>query len=130
LKEGGKTPGSVRAVPLRKIVVDALDAMTPGSTRRSCSPPRAAATSTGRSSGTANGHRRSGPPGIDHRRLYDCRHTFATWAIESGVQLFYLATIMGTSIVQLEDTYARWLTRTDDQPRAACDAYDAISLSR
>ena len=22
--------------------------------------------------------------GLDHRRIYDCRHTFATWAIESG----------------------------------------------
>ena len=32
---------------------------------------------------------------------------------------------MGTSVTQLEDTYARWLTRTDDQSRAAFDAYDA-----
>jgi hypothetical protein len=31
---------------------------------------------------------------------------------------------MGTSVVQLEDTYARWLKRTDDQLRAAFDAYD------
>jgi len=31
---------------------------------------------------------------------------------------------MGTSITQLEDTYARWLKRTDDQLRAALDAYD------
>ena len=30
--------------------------------------------------------------GIQHRRVYDCRHTFAAWAIESGdVQLWYLA---------------------------------------
>jgi hypothetical protein len=57
--------------------------------------------------------------------VYDGRHTFATWAIESGeVQLWYLATIMGSSIVQLEDTYARWLSRTDDNLRAAFDAYD------
>ena len=72
---------------------------------------------------------------IKHRRVYDCRHTFATWAIESGdVQLWYLATIMGTSVTQLEDTYARWLTRTDDKLRAAFDAYDvrgaAIWLAR
>jgi hypothetical protein len=32
---------------------------------------------------------------------------------------------MGTSVTQLEDTYARWLTRTDDQLRAAFDAYDS-----
>jgi hypothetical protein len=32
---------------------------------------------------------------------------------------------MGTSVTQLEDTYARWLKRTDEQLRAALDAYDA-----
>jgi integrase len=63
--------------------------------------------------------------GIEHRRIYDARHTFATWAIESNrVPLWQLATIMGTSVVQLEDTYARWLDRTDDQLRAGFDAYD------
>jgi integrase len=62
--------------------------------------------------------------GIEHRRIYDMRHTFATWAIESGVLLWQLATIMGTSVSQLEDTYARWLRRTDEQIRAVFDAYD------
>jgi integrase len=63
--------------------------------------------------------------GIQHRRIYDMRHTFATWAIESGVQVSYLAVVMGTSIRELEDTYFRWLTRTDDRLRAVFDAYDA-----
>jgi hypothetical protein len=31
---------------------------------------------------------------------------------------------MGTSVVQIEDTYARWLKRTDDQLRALFDSYD------
>jgi hypothetical protein len=31
---------------------------------------------------------------------------------------------MGTSVTQLEDTYARSLKRTDDQLRAAFDVYD------
>jgi hypothetical protein len=31
---------------------------------------------------------------------------------------------MGTSVRELEDTYFRFLTRTDDQLRAAFDAYD------
>ena len=55
------------------------------------------------------------------------RHSFATWAIESGVQLSHLATIMGTSVRELEDTYFRWLRRTDDALRAAFDAYDAAA---
>ena len=39
---------------------------------------------------------------VEHRRIYDCRHTFATWAIESGVQIVHLATIMGTSVPSTE----------------------------
>jgi len=65
--------------------------------------------------------------GIDHRSIYTMRHTFATWAIEAGVQTSYLATIMGTSIRELEDTYFRWLRRTDDALRAAFDAYDVAA---
>jgi integrase len=62
---------------------------------------------------------------VPHRRVYDCRHTFATWALESGVEVIYLARIMGTSVAQIEDTYARWLKRTDDELRSKFDAYDS-----
>jgi len=31
---------------------------------------------------------------------------------------------MGTSVVQIEDTYPRWLKRTNDHLRALFDAYD------
>jgi hypothetical protein len=53
------------------------------------------------------------------------RGSIGTWAIESGVQASYLAVVMGTSIRELEDTYFRWLRRTDDQFRAVFDEYDA-----
>jgi hypothetical protein len=33
--------------------------------------------------------------GIDHRRIYDLRHSFASFSIAAGVSLFYLARIMG-----------------------------------
>jgi hypothetical protein len=52
------------------------------------------------------------------------RHTFATRAIEGGVQASDLAVVMGTSIRELEDTYFRWLRRTDDQLRKVFDEYD------
>jgi integrase len=127
LKEGGKTPGSVRAVPLRAKVLEALDAMPTRIDTLALFPaPRG-----GYIDGERFRHREWTPAlraaGVEHRRLYDCRHTFATWGIESGVQLWYLARVMGTSVVQIEDTYARWLKRTDDQLRAALDEYDAAA---
>lgn len=124
LKGGGKTDASVRTVPLRKIVLDALEAMPV----RIDSPILCPAPRGGYIDGERFRAREWAPAltaaGIAHRRLVDQRHTFATWAIESGVQLWYLARIMGTSVTQLEDTYARWLKRTDDQLRAALDVYD------
>jgi len=39
-------------------------------------------------------------------RLYDCRHTFATRAIESGVDLLVLASLLGHSNLQMVTRYA------------------------
>jgi predicted chitinase len=43
---------------------------------------------------------------------------FATWAIESGMHLLRLAEVMGTSARQIEETYSRWITTTDEELRA------------
>jgi integrase len=45
---------------------------------------------------------------VKHRRVYDCRHTFASWAIAGGVSLFHLSKIMGTSTALIGD-YSRYV---------------------
>lgn len=44
--------------------------------------------------------------GIEHARLYDCRHTFATRAVEAGVDLVTLAALLGHSKIQMVLRYA------------------------
>ncbi|MEJ7567967.1 MAG: site-specific integrase [Gaiellaceae bacterium] len=67
--------------------------------------------------------------GIDHRRVYDCRHTFASWSIRAGVQLFYLSRIMGTSVAQIDATYGHLVQDSDEYLRGLLDTYDAESVS-
>jgi integrase len=59
--------------------------------------------------------------GIAHRRIYDARHTFASWAIRDGVPTLTLAKIMGTSVQQREDTYHRELRGDADRVRGIFD---------
>ena len=127
LKDGGKTEGSVRSAPLRKRVIEALDAMPPRIDSKILLPaPRGGYIDIERFR-----HRHWKPAlraaGLEHRRIYDCRHTFATWAIEGGMSLILLARITGTSVRELEDTYFRWMERTDAQVRGLLDEYDAAT---
>lgn len=65
--------------------------------------------------------------GIDHRRVYDLRHTYASWSLAADVPVAKLAKMMGTSIGQIEDTYHRFLKGDEARYGAALDSYGAAA---
>lgn len=62
-----------------------------------------------------------------HLTPYALRHTYASWAIASGIGLFELARIMGTSVEQIDRTYGHLLPDTLDRARAALEAFAAAA---
>ncbi len=65
--------------------------------------------------------------GIEHRRIYDMRHTFATWSLAAGMSIFTLARRMGTSVQMIDSTYGHLAQDAEDQDRGLLDAYDAAT---
>ena len=102
VKEYGKQDRSLRRIPLRARVVDALEAH-PWRIDTPLVYP-------GDKSGHLNLHdwrRDEWTPALDsaglaHRGPYAMRHTFAAFAIAAGVSLLYLARLMGTSVEQID----------------------------
>ena len=102
-----KTEASQRAVPLQAIALDALD--------------RAAASQQSRARVSGRARRLPRPAqlpqpyqwkpaqcaaGIDPlRRVYDLRHTFATFALRAGISTFDLSRYMGASLTMIDRHY-------------------------
>lgn len=62
--------------------------------------------------------------GVAPRRIYDLRHTYATWSLAAGVNIFTLARRMGTSVEMIDRTYGHLAGNADDYERDLLDAYD------
>jgi integrase len=62
--------------------------------------------------------------GIRHRRIYDLRHTYASWSLAAGVDIFTLARRMGTSVKMIDQTYGHLITGADVHERDLLDAFD------
>ncbi len=59
------------------------------------------------------------------KRIYDCRHTYATWSLAAGVSLFALSRRMGTSLAMIDATYGHLAPDAEEQERVLLDAWDA-----
>lgn len=52
--------------------------------------------------------------GVRHRPPYNCRHTYATICIMSGMNPSFIAQQLGHSVQMLLSPYARWLSSSGD----------------
>jgi integrase len=122
LKAYPKTVRSRRRVPLRAKVLDALGQL----------PERDGVLFPASEGGRINIDNFRGrewvpalkAAGIAHRRIYDMRHTFATWSLAAGMSIFTLARRMGTSVQMIDATYGHLAHDSEDQDRGLLNAYD------
>jgi integrase len=102
-----KTKASVRAVPLQAIALAALDELPPPDPE--C--PLLFQSANGGYFDLHNFRNRNWRPaqqaaGITPlRRVYDLRHTFATFALRAGISTFDLSRYMGTSLAMIDRHY-------------------------
>jgi integrase len=63
--------------------------------------------------------------GLERRGPYAMRHTYATFSIAAGIDMFVLARRMGTSVEMIDHHYGHLLPRGEEHERSALDAWDA-----
>lgn len=119
----GKNSRSLRAVPLPTRALEAVDAIPPRLDTRLVFPAK-----RGGHLNLDTWRGREWTPalkaaGISQRGPYALRHTYATWSIAAGVELYTLARFMGTSVEQLDKTYTHLMPDAIERTRARLDEF-------
>ena len=122
VRECGKTDGSMRRVPIRRVVREVLEGLDRSHELVFPSP-------TGTFIDMHNfrsRHWRSAVEAAGFRgmKLYALRHSYAAWSLAAGVQLFELSRRMGTSLEMISKTYGHLLEEADAQVIERLDLYD------
>jgi integrase len=68
---------------------------------------------------------RQAAAGVEHRRIYDLRHTYASWSLAAGIDIFTLARRMGTSVKMIDRTYGHLVAGADAYERELLNAFDS-----
>ena len=123
VKDYGKQTRSLRRVPLRARVVQALEAHP-----WRIDTPLVYPADRGGYLSLHNWRRDEWAlalecAGLPHVVPYAVRQTFASLAIAAGVSLFYLARIMGTSVDQIDRTYGHLLPDSEAYLRGLLDTF-------
>lgn len=58
------------------------------------------------------------------RRIYDLRHTYATWSLRAGIGIYQLARRMGTSVEMIDRTYGHLAADAVEHETGLLDAWD------
>src|SRR5512133_3483427 len=125
-----KTEASRRAVPLQAIALDAI--------KRQPSSPRSPLLSPAERGGYLDLHNfrnREWKPaqlaaGIEPmRRVYDLRHTFATFALRAGISTFDLSRYMGASLTMIDRHYGHLARDGREHAIRLLDGYTAIKAA-
>lgn len=139
LKAYGKTERSRRRVPLSTRALDALDSIPRRINSRLVFPAPGGGNRVraghGRYVDLHNWRAREWFPALDaaglpRRRIYDLRHSFATWALAAGLSIFELARYMGTSVDMIDRTYGHLARGSEELARAKLDAHAATDVDR
>jgi integrase len=124
-----KTKASVRAVPLQATALATLDELR----QRAPECPLLFASATGGYFDLHNFRNRNWRPaqkaaGIEPlRRVYDLRHTFATFALRAGISTFDLSRYMGTSLAMIDRHYGHLARDGREHAIRLLDTYRAAA---